>query len=87
MVNEQTTHLVQTDTLSQDRLHALYQIIQRMHSVYELPELLDFLLDQVLEHTGGQRGYLLLAQQPTDDDPCLEVKAMRGQDLDEVGQP
>ncbi len=84
MVNEQTTHPVQTGTLSQDRLHALYQIIQRMHSVYELPELLDFLLDQVLEHTGGQRGYLLLAQEPTDDDPCLEVKAMRGQELDQV---
>lgn len=85
MVNEQTTHLVQTATLSQDRLHALYQIIQRMHSVYELPELLDFLLDQVLEHTGGLRGYLLLAQEPTaDDDPCLEVKAMRGQELDQV---
>ena len=50
--------------LPQERLQALYQIIERMNSVYELPELLAFILDRVLEHTGGRRGYLLLVRQP-----------------------
>ncbi len=75
---------VQSDALPQDRLRALYQIIERMNSVYELPELLAFILDQVLEHTGGLRGYLLLARPlaADDDDPHLEVKAARGEELE-----
>jgi GAF domain-containing protein/anti-sigma regulatory factor (Ser/Thr protein kinase) len=75
---------LQTDKLPQDRLRVLYQIIERMNSVYELPELLSFLLDQVLQDTGGQRGYLLLAGEPVAgaDDPRLEVKAVRGPEPD-----
>jgi GAF domain-containing protein len=75
-----------SDTLPQDRLHALYRIIEYMNSVYELPELLAYILDQVLQYTGGQRGYLLLARQlPEDDgDPRLEVEAVRGEELDQV---
>lgn len=62
--------------------HALYQIIERMNSVYELPDLLAFILDRVLEHTGGRRGYLLLAG-PSEDEsvPSLKVEAMRGEEL------
>jgi GAF domain-containing protein len=80
------TEKAQSDTLPQDRLRALYQIIERMNSVYELPELLAFILDRVLEHTGGRRGYLLLARQPTvdGDAPFLKVEAVRGQDLEQV---
>jgi GAF domain-containing protein len=86
MVTEQTTRPLRSDTLPQDRLRALYQIIERMNSVYELPDLLAFILDRVLEHTSGRRGYLLLAQEPAAaaDDLCLEVAAIRGQELEEV---
>jgi GAF domain-containing protein len=77
---------MQSDALPQDRLRALYQIIERMNSVYELPELLAFILDQVLEYTGGLRGYLLLARPLTDDDDNsrLEVEAVRGEELEQV---
>jgi GAF domain-containing protein len=77
---------VQSDTLPQDRLRALYQIIARMNSVYELPDLLAFILDQVLEHTGGRRGYLLLARHVTTEvgAASLEIASVCGKDLEEV---
>jgi GAF domain-containing protein len=71
--------------LSQERLRALYQLIGQMNSVYELPELLAFILDRVLEYTGGLRGYLLLTQSPDADDGLfLKVEAIRGQELEQV---
>jgi GAF domain-containing protein len=84
MVTNYAPQLVQTDVLPRDRLRALYQIIQRLNSVYELSELLAFILERVLEDTGGRRAYLLLAGEPTDDDdePCLEVKAAGGDGVD-----
>jgi len=84
MVTDHPSQFTQTDVLSQDRLRALYHAIQRMNSVYELSELLAFLLDQVLDETGGRRGYLLLAQEPTVDggQPRLEVKAVRSAGVD-----
>lgn len=84
MVTHYTTQCVQSEALSQERLRVLYRTIQRMNSVYELSELLAFLLDQVLEDTGGQRGYLLLAGEPRPDtsEPELEVKVVRGADVD-----
>ena len=84
MVTDYTSQVVHTDALSQERLRALYQSIQRMNSVYELSELLAFLLDQLLEDTGGQRGYLLLTQEPAagEDEPNLEVKAVRGEKVE-----
>jgi GAF domain-containing protein len=86
MVMEQTARPPDTDKLSQDRLRTLYQIIGRMNSVCELPELLAFLLDQVLQHTGGRRGYLLLAQERATGhgEPHLEIAAIRGEELEEA---
>ncbi len=86
MVNEKTIPPLQCDVLPQERLRALYQIIERMNSVYELAELLAFILDQVLEHTGGRRGYLLLARQHSngDDKVHLEVETARGKELEEM---
>lgn len=67
-------------SLPQERLQALYQLIERMNSVYALPDLLAFILDRVLEHTGGQRGYLLLTRLADATDPeALEVAAARRQ--------
>ncbi len=73
-------------TLPQDRLRALYQIIERMNSVYELPNLLAFILDRVLEYTGGRRGYLLLERAAISgkDASRLAVEAARGQDIEQV---
>ncbi len=81
MVADYAPHSLQTNALPQERLSALCQVIQRMNSVYDLPELLAFLLDRVLEDTGGRRGYLLLAQEPAGDELRLEVKAVRGDGL------
>ncbi len=81
---------MQSDTLPQDRLRALYEVIARMNSVYELPDLLAFILDRVLEYSGGRRGYLLLAPQriglaneeiPLND---LKIAAIRGEGLEQV---
>ena len=46
--------------LTFERLHSLYELIGRMNSVYNLQELLEFVVDQALSLTGGQRGLLLL---------------------------
>ena len=72
--------------LPREQLQALYQIIERMNSVYELPELLAFILDRVLEHTGGRRGYLLLSRQPAADESgsFQDVAAARGEQLDQA---
>jgi GAF domain-containing protein/two-component sensor histidine kinase len=43
-----------------ERLTSLYELIGRMNSVYELQELLDFVIDRALNLTGGRRGVLLL---------------------------
>jgi GAF domain-containing protein len=85
MVIESVSQLAQIDALPQERLHALYQIIQRLNSAYELRDLLAFLLERVLDDTGGQRAYVLLAQEGCDDaldEPCLEVKAVAGNSAD-----
>ena len=67
MVTSYPAPRTQTELLSENRLHTLYQIIQRMNSVYELPDLLAFILDRALEDTGGRRGYLLLAGESAAD--------------------
>ena len=86
MVTDYALQFLQTDVLPQDRLRALYQVIQRMNSVYDLSELLAFLLDRVLEDTGGRRGYVLLAQESAEgtDEPSLQVKAVRGEGMDDA---
>ncbi len=45
-----------------ERLRSLYELIGRMNSVYELEELLAFVVDQALSLTGGERGLLLLSE-------------------------
>ena len=83
MVTGYTPPPTTTEPLSEQRLYSLYQIIQRMNAAHELPDLLAFILDRALQDTGGRRGYLLLAGEPTADgsEPPLEVKAAR----DEAG--
>lgn len=44
-----------------ERLESLYELIGRMNSVYDLQELLEFVVDRALSLTGGRRGLLLLS--------------------------
>ena len=60
-MNLETVSLPQQN-LTLERLKSLYELIGRMNSVYELQELLDFVIDRALNLTGGQRGVLLLSE-------------------------
>ena len=65
--------------LTAERLKSLYELIARMNSVYELQELLEFVVDRALGLTNGRRGVLLLC-----DEECgrpEQVAVMRGQEL------
>jgi GAF domain-containing protein len=44
-----------------EHLKGLHDLIERMNSVYELQELLEFVVDKALNLTGGRRGLLLLS--------------------------
>ncbi len=74
--------------LTLDRLRSLYELIGRMNSVYDLPELLEFVVDQALSLTGGQRGLLLLSD--GHEQSLRQVAVARGLEdaphLDEVYQ-
>jgi GAF domain-containing protein len=75
-----TTNLIDTPELNITRLQSLYELIQRMNSVYNLPEMLDFVIDRALNLTGARRGLLLLSN---DNTPTLtEVAAVKGENLE-----
>ncbi|MBE7468013.1 MAG: GAF domain-containing protein [Anaerolineales bacterium] len=44
-----------------ERLKSLYELIRRMNSVYDLSDLLEFVVERALYLTGGRRGLLLLS--------------------------
>ena len=67
-----------------ERLRSLYELIGRMNSVYDLQELLEFVIDQVLSLTGGQRGLLLLSD--GHQQPLQEVAVARGLDVQHLDQ-
>jgi GAF domain-containing protein/two-component sensor histidine kinase len=67
--------------MTAERLQALYELIGRMNSVYELPELLDFVVDRALSLTGGRRGLLLL-NDIQESGLLLYVTSTRGKKLD-----
>ncbi len=64
-----------------ERLQSLYELIRRMNSVYDLPELLNFVVDRALSLTGGRRGLLLLNENYGDDLP-RQVAVVRGEEVD-----
>ncbi len=61
------------------RLQSLYELIERMNSVYDLQELLDFVIDRTLSLTGGKHGLLLLSGK--DGQQLQDVAVVRGTDL------
>lgn len=79
MERQRATSLEQKMTL--ERLESLYDLIGRMNSVYKLPELLEFVIDRVLNLTGGRRGLLLLIDDPGANSP--QVAVVRGEELDQ----
>jgi GAF domain-containing protein len=66
--------------LTLERLKSLYELIGRMNSVYDLQELLDFVIDRALNLTGGRRGVLLLSEDY--EGAPTKVAAMLGSELE-----
>jgi GAF domain-containing protein len=63
-----------------ERLKNLYELIRRMNSVYDLPDLLDFVVDRVKNLVGGERAMLMLHNQ--DAGKPLNVAVVRGEKLE-----
>ncbi|GAB4425667.1 MAG: hypothetical protein Kow0031_05270 [Anaerolineae bacterium] len=63
-----------------ERLKSLYELIRRMNSVYDLPQLLEFVVDRAMSLVGGERGLLLLSRDQ--QSPPLDVAVVRGKKLD-----
>lgn len=62
-----------------ERLTSLYELIRRMNSVYDLQELLNFVIDRALNLTGGRRGVLLLNEEY--EGSPQKVAAVLGEDV------
>lgn len=81
-VGSMTSEAVVTpeQNMTVERLKGLYELIGRMNTVYNLQDLLEFVVDRALGLTGGYRGLLLLSddQQPTPH----EVAVVRGEALE-----
>jgi hypothetical protein len=77
-----SSSVIPKQNMTLERLHSLYELIGRMNSVYELQDLLEFVVDRALSLTGGRRGLLLL-----DDDSeqklLQHVAVARGEELGE----
>ncbi|MBI1878641.1 MAG: GAF domain-containing protein, partial [Chloroflexi bacterium] len=67
--------------LTLERLKSLYELIGRMNSVYELSELLEFVVERALSLTGGQRGLLLLSDDP--DRKLQQIAVAKGEEVGE----
>ena len=66
--------------MTAERLKSLYELIGRMNSVYDLPELLEFVVDRALILTKGRRGVLLLNDEH--EGKLNQVAVVRGEELD-----
>jgi len=66
--------------LTLERLKSLYELIRRMNSVYDLPEMLEFVVDRALNLTGGRRALLLLND--GDETTPQNVAVVRGDQLE-----
>jgi GAF domain-containing protein/anti-sigma regulatory factor (Ser/Thr protein kinase) len=69
------------ENMTLERLKSLYELIGRMNSVYNLEELLEFVVERALNLTGGRRALLLMSD---DDERKLQhIAIARGEDLAE----
>ncbi|MCB0193010.1 MAG: GAF domain-containing protein [Anaerolineae bacterium] len=63
-----------------ERLKSLYELIGRMNSVYDLQQLLEFIVDRALSLTGARSGVLLLNNDKKNDP--LDVAVVRGKKIE-----
>lgn len=77
-----TTPTSTEPNMTAERLKSLYELIGRMNSVYDLPELLEFVVDRALSLTGGRRALLMLSD---DESNLPHVTIARGEKLDTSG--
>ncbi len=63
------------------RLQSLYELIERINSVHNLQELLEFLVDRALDLTGGRQGLLLLSDGHKKE--LQKVAVVRGEGLND----
>jgi len=64
-----------------EHLKGLRELIERMNSVYDLEELLTFVVDKALHLTGGYRGLLLLSNDQARE--LREIALVRGEEPDD----
>nr|MBC8230315.1 GAF domain-containing protein [bacterium] len=67
--------------LDRSRLSSIISVSQHISSILNLNELLEEIMDKVIQVTGAQRGYLLIANERTGE---LEVRAARNIAHDEI---
>jgi GAF domain-containing protein len=80
MIPPKTTQNLEQDN-ALEHLKGLHELIERMNSVYELQELLEFVADKALSLTGGYRGLLLLSD---DHERTLrDIALVRGEKPDD----
>ncbi len=71
------TAITPEQNMTLERLKSLYELIGLINSVYNLQELLEFVMNRALNLTGGNRGLLLLSD---DHEPTLkDVAVMQGE--------
>jgi hypothetical protein len=68
--------------LTLERLESLYELIGRMNSVYDLTELLEFVVDRALNLTRGRRGLLLLSDDY--ERKLQQIAVAQREELDEL---
>ncbi len=66
-----------------DRLETLYRVSQALGSTLELDPLLEAVMDQVIEVTGAERGFLMLGGDPD----SMEFQVARGLDHQTIEAP
>ncbi len=81
------TIVVPEQNMTLERLKSLYELIGRINSVFDLQELLEFVMDRALSLTGGHRGLLLLSDghEPTlQDIAVIQGATLEEQDLERI---
>lgn len=81
------TPYIPEQNMTLERLKSLYELIRRMNSVYDLPKLLEFVVERALYLTGGRRGLLLLSddyQRQLTHIAVTQGEALNQQDLDQA---
>lgn len=80
MSAESQSVIIPEENMNLERLKSLYELIGRMNSVYDLQQLLEFVIDRALNLIGGHSGVLLLNNENKADP--LDIAVVRGKKID-----